>query len=82
MKRVGLALLVVGMLLMGGRVASADEHPGIFSRTWSGVGGVVTTVVVVSHEVLHVVEKVGAVGMKIAHSTLDALTVPWTPHAD
>jgi len=82
MKKVGMTLVVVGMLLMGSQIASADAHPGIFSRTWSGVGGIVTTVVVVGHEVLHVVGKVATAGMEVAHSTLDVLGVPWTPHTE
>ena len=82
MKKAGLTVLVVGMLLMGSQIVSADEHPGIFSRLASGVGGVVTTVVVVTHEVLHVVEQVGAAGMTIVHSGLDMLNIPWTPHTD
>jgi len=75
-----LALTVALLVLMGSQLVYADEHPGILSRTWSGLGGVVTTVVVVSHEVLHVVEQVGGASMKVVHSTLDVLSVPWAPH--
>jgi len=82
MKRSGLVVLVVGMLLMGSQVASADEHPGVFSRTWSGVGGIVTTVIVVSHEILHVVGKVATAGMDLAHQGLEILGVPWTSHTE
>jgi len=76
-------LLVVGLwVLLGSQPVSASEHPGIFSRAWSGVGGVVTTVVVVTHEVLHVVGKVASAGMDLTHQGLDILSVPWTPHTD
>jgi hypothetical protein len=54
------------------------EDKALSTKVWDAVGTPVKVVVTVGHEGLHLVQDVVGGLMKVSHSALDVLGIPWT----
>jgi len=71
-----LALVIGMMVMMSGSPVYADNHLG--DKAWNAIGLPVKGVVIVSHEVLHILGAIGTGVLAVTHSALDVFNIPWS----